>query len=204
MERPTGAGAGTDRDPAPETNLSFIDAIHDTLRDEMRADERIVILGEDVGLRGGVFRATAGLLDEFGEGRVIDTPLAESGIIGCAIGMALNGLRPIAEIQFMDFIHPAMDQIMNEAARIRYRSNNDFSCPIVIRVPFGGGVHGALYHSQSIEAIFVHTPGSQGRRPGDPGRCEGTPPQRDPRRRSRPLSRTQEDVPRDQGPGSGR
>ena len=126
---------------------SLVEAIHDTLRDLMRADERIVVLGEDVGRRGGVFRVTAGLLEEFGEARVLDTPLAESSIIGSAIGMAINGLRPIAEIQFLDFIHSAMDQIMNEAARLRYRSNNDFGCPIVIRVPFGGGVHGALYQA---------------------------------------------------------
>ena len=152
---------------------SFVDAIHDTLRDLMRADDRVVILGEDVGLRGGVFRVTAGLLDEFGEDRVIDTPLAESGIVGTAIGMALNGLRPIAEIQFMDFIYPAMDQIMNEAARLRYRSNNDFAVPLVIRVPFGGGVHGALYHSQSIEAMFVHCPGLIVLAPATPADAKG-------------------------------
>ncbi|MBA2277542.1 MAG: alpha-ketoacid dehydrogenase subunit beta [Chloroflexia bacterium] len=158
-------------DDAPQT--SFIDAIHDTLRDEMRADERVLILGEDVGRRGGVFRVTAGFLDEFGDERVLDTPLAESGIIGSAIGMALNGLRPVAEIQFLDFIHPAMDQIMNEAARIRYRSNNDFQCPIVIRAPFGGGIHGALYHSQSIEAVFVHTPGLKVVVPATPADAKG-------------------------------
>jgi 2-oxoisovalerate dehydrogenase E1 component beta subunit len=116
---------------------------------------------------------TAGLIEEFGEERVIDTPLAESGIIGSAIGMAINGLRPVAEIQFLDFIHPAMDQIMNEAARLRYRSNNDFSCPLVIRTPFGGGVHGALYHSQSIEAIFVHTPGLKVVTPATPADAAG-------------------------------
>ena len=124
---------------------TYIDAIHDTLQQEMRVDDRLVILGEDVGRRGGVFRVTAGLLDEFGPDRVVDTPLAESAIIGTAIGMSLNGLRPIAEIQFLDFIHSAIDQIMSEAAKIRYRSNNHFSCPLVIRVPYGGGVHGALY-----------------------------------------------------------
>lgn len=160
-------------DRGSNVQTSFIDAIHDTLRDAMRTDNRIVILGEDVGRRGGVFRVTAGLLEEFGEGRVIDTPLAESGIIGSAIGMALNGLRPIAEIQFLDFIHSAMDQIMNEAARIRYRSNNDFSCPLVIRAPFGGGVHGALYHSQSIEAMFVHTPGIKVVAPATPADAKG-------------------------------
>jgi 2-oxoisovalerate dehydrogenase E1 component beta subunit len=152
---------------------SLVDAIHDTLLEEMRADERIVIFGEDVARRGGVFRVTAGLLEEFGEARVIDTPLAESEIIGSAIGMALNGLIPIPEIQFLDFIYPAMDQILSEAARMRYRSNNDFSCPIVIRVPFGGGVHGALYHSQSTEALFVHTPGLKVVVPATPADAKG-------------------------------
>ncbi|HKG26800.1 MAG TPA: alpha-ketoacid dehydrogenase subunit beta [Thermomicrobiales bacterium] len=169
----------TDRAPQPDTDVagasskSLIEAIHDTLRDEMRADDRIVVLGEDVGQRGGVFRVTAGLLEEFGEGRVIDMPLAESLIIGSAIGMAVNGLRPVAEIQFLDFIHPAMDQIMNEAARLRYRSNNDFGCPLVIRAPFGGGVHGALYHSQCIEAVFVHTPGLKVVAPSTPADAKG-------------------------------
>jgi len=156
---------------SPEKSL--LEAIHDTLRDAMAADDRIVMLGEDIGRRGGVFRVTAGLLEEFGAERVIDTPLAESEIIGSAIGMALNGLLPIAEIQFLDFIHSALDQIMSEAARIRYRSNNDFSCPLVIRVPFGGGVHGALYHSQSIEAIFVHTPGLKAAAPSTPADPKG-------------------------------
>src|SRR5438477_2705656 len=125
----------------------------------MATDERIVVLGEDVGVRGGVFRITEGFLAEFGERRVIDTPLAEAGIVGVAIGMALHGLLPLAEIQFADFIHPAFDQIVSEAARIRYRSNGDFGVPMVIRAPYGGGVHGALYHSQSIEAFYGHVPG---------------------------------------------
>jgi 2-oxoisovalerate dehydrogenase E1 component beta subunit len=168
LESPT---ATADR-PATTTK-TLIDAIHDTLQEEMRADGRIVVIGEDVGKRGGVFRVTAGLQDEFGADRVIDSPLAESVIVGSAIGMALNGLRPIAEIQFLDFIHDAMNQIMNEAARIRYRSNNDFSCPIVIRTPFGGGVHGALYHSQSIEAMFVHTPGLKVVAPSTPADAAG-------------------------------
>jgi 2-oxoisovalerate dehydrogenase E1 component beta subunit len=168
LERPTEVVVA---DAAPTKSL--IEAIHDTLQDALRADDRVLILGEDVGQRGGVFRVTAGLLDEFGENRVLDTPLAESGIIGSAIGMAVNGLRPIAEIQFLDFIHPAMDQIMNEAARLRYRSNNDFGCPIVIRVPFGGGVHGALYHSQCIEAVFVHTPGLKVVVPATPADAKG-------------------------------
>src|SRR5829696_2023296 len=172
-ERPTQTRPRADDAPGEAPTQSFIDAIHDTLRDVMREDERVLVLGEDVGRRGGVFRVTADFLAEFGEERVVDTPLAESGIIGSAIGMALNGLRPIAEIQFLDFIHPAMDQIMNEAARIRYRSNNDFSCPLVIRAPFGGGVHGALYHSQSIEAVFVHTPGLYVVAPSNPADAAG-------------------------------
>jgi 2-oxoisovalerate dehydrogenase E1 component beta subunit len=141
------------------TEKNIVQTIHDTLWDEMKQDERVLVLGEDVGARGGVFRATAGFLDEFGERRVVDTPLAESGIVGSAIGMAMNGLLPIAEIQFADFIHPAFDQLVSEAARIRYRSAGDWNCPLVVRAPWGGGVHGALYHSQSIEAFYGHVPG---------------------------------------------
>ena len=137
---------------------SVIEAIRDALDEEMAADERVLVLGEDVQL-GGVFRATEGLLEKYGAGRVIDTPLAESSIVGVAFGAAVNGLRPVAEIQFADFIHPAMNQIINEAAKMRYRSGGDFGCPIVVRAPFGGGVHGALYHSQSVEALFCHIPG---------------------------------------------
>lgn len=137
----------------------FLDAIHDALLEEMARDPSIVVLGEDVGKKGGVFGVTDGLYDAYGEARVIDTPLAESCIVGAAIGMSVNGLRPVAEIQFADFIHPAFDQILSEAARLRYRSHNDFGCPIVIRTPYGGGVHGALYHSQSIEAFYAHIPG---------------------------------------------
>jgi 2-oxoisovalerate dehydrogenase E1 component subunit beta len=138
---------------------NVVTAIHEALHDEMAADERIVVLGEDVGARGGVFRVTQGFLEEFGEQRVIDTPLAEGGIVGLAVGMALHGLLPIAEIEFADFIHPAFDQIVSEVARMRYRTNGDFTLPMVIRTPWGGGVHGALYHSQSIEAFFAHVPG---------------------------------------------
>jgi len=125
----------------------------------MERDENVFILGEDVGRKGGVFKATQGLYDQFGEDRVMDTPLAESAIAGVGIGAAMYGMRPIAEMQFADFIMPAVNQIISEASRIRYRSNNDWSCPIVFRAPFGGGIHGALYHSQSVEAVFANQPG---------------------------------------------
>ena len=138
---------------------TLIQAVHGTLFEEMRRDDRVLVLGEDVGARGGVFRATMGLLDEFGSDRVVDTPLDECLIAGVAIGMALDGLRPLAEIQFADFIFPAFNQIVSEAAKMRYRSNGDFGVPMVIRAPYGGGVHGALYHSQSVEAFFAHVPG---------------------------------------------
>jgi 2-oxoisovalerate dehydrogenase E1 component beta subunit len=138
---------------------TFIEAIREGLADEMRRDESVILLGEDVGKKGGVFLATDGLWAEFGEDRVIDTPLTESMIVGASIGAAVNGLRPIAEIQFADFIHPAFNQIVSEAARMRYRSNNGYSVPMTIRAPYGGGVHGALYHSQSVEAFFTHVPG---------------------------------------------
>src|SRR5437870_12019409 len=141
------------------TEKNVIQTIHDTLWDLMKSDERVLVLGEDVGARGGVFRATAGFLDEFGERRVIDTPLAESSIVGVAIGMAMHGLLPVAELQFADFIHPAFDQLVSAAARIRYRSAGDWACPMVVRAPYGGGVHGALYHSQSIESFYCHVPG---------------------------------------------
>ena len=139
--------------------MSYIDAITLAMKEEMARDENVFVLGEDVGKKGGVFKATQGLYDEFGEDRVIDTPLAESAIAGVGIGAAMYGLRPIAEFQFADFIMPAVNQIISEASRIRYRSNNDWSCPIVFRAPFGGGVHGALYHSQSVEAVFANQPG---------------------------------------------
>ena len=138
---------------------TYIEAIRDGIREEMQRDERVMILGEDVGAKGGVFGVTEGLQKEFGEARVLDSPLAELLIVGVAIGAAMNGLRPIAEIQFQDFIMPAVDQIISEAAKMRYRSNGDWGVPMVLRSPFGGGVHGALYHSQSIEAIFAHIPG---------------------------------------------
>ncbi|MGB3060894.1 MAG: alpha-ketoacid dehydrogenase subunit beta [Anaerolineae bacterium] len=136
-----------------------IEALRDTMAQEMRRDPTIIITGEDVGPRGGVFRATQGLFAEFGPDRVIDSPLSELSIIAVGIGMALNGLRPICEIQFADFIFPAFNQIVSEAARFRYRSNGEFPVPMLIRAPYGGGISGGLYHSQSIEAFFCHMPG---------------------------------------------
>jgi 2-oxoisovalerate dehydrogenase E1 component beta subunit len=133
--------------------------LHDAIWQEMERDERVVVLGEDVGQRGGVFLATDGLFERFGAERVIDTPLAEGAIVGVAIGAAVAGLRPVAEIQFADFIYPAVDQIVSEAAKLRYRSRGGFSCPLVIRAPFGGGVHGGLHHSQCPENMFAQVPG---------------------------------------------
>jgi 2-oxoisovalerate dehydrogenase E1 component beta subunit len=129
------------------------------MREEMVRDERVFVMGEDVGARGGVFLATDGFLAEFGEARVIDTPLAESSIAGIAVGAAVNGMRPIAEIEFADFIWPTINQLVGEAARIRYGSNGQVCAPLVVRAPYGGGVRGALYHSQSVEAYFAHAPG---------------------------------------------
>jgi pyruvate dehydrogenase E1 component beta subunit len=139
--------------------MTMIQAVQATLRDEMARNPAVVVLGEDVARNGGVFRATEGLLERFGEERVIDTPLNESGIVGTAIGMAMNGLKPIAEIQFADFVFPAFDQIVSELAKMRYRSGGEFSCPAVVRMPYGGGIRGGGYHSQSPEAYFVHTAG---------------------------------------------
>ena len=155
------------------TEKNVVTAIHDALYAEMAADDRLVVLGEDVAARGGVFRVTQGFLEEFGEERVIDTPLAEAGIIGVAVGMALHGLVPIAEIEFADFIHPAFDQMVSEVAKMRYRTNGDFGLPMVVRAPYGGGVHGALYHSQSIEALYGHIPGIKVVVPGTPQDAAG-------------------------------
>ncbi|HLH71886.1 MAG TPA: alpha-ketoacid dehydrogenase subunit beta [Chloroflexota bacterium] len=152
---------------------SLLEAVRDTLDAEMERDERVIILGEDVGTKGGVFKATEGLLDKFGSDRVLDAPLGEDSIVGVAIGAALNGMRPIAEIQFADFIFPAMDQIVSEAARMRYRTNGAFGCPLVIRAPYGGGIHGALYHSQCVEALFFHVPGLKICVPATPADAKG-------------------------------
>ena len=139
--------------------MTMVQAIQDALRVALREDDRVVLLGEDVGRNGGVFRVTEGLQAEFGSERVADTPLAENGIVGAAIGMALYGLRPVAEIQFVDFIYPAFDQIVSEMAKLRWRSAGQYSCPVVVRAPYGGGIKGGLYHSQSPEAYFCHTAG---------------------------------------------
>lgn len=152
---------------------TLIEAVREGLAEEMRRDWRVIVLGEDVGVHGGVFRVTDGLHAEFGPDRVIDTPIAELGIVGTAIGSALNGLRPVAEIQFADYIYPAVDQIVNEAAKIRYRTNGEFGCPLVIRAPYGAGVHGALYHSQSVEALFAHVPGLKVVTPATPYDAKG-------------------------------
>jgi 2-oxoisovalerate dehydrogenase E1 component beta subunit len=152
---------------------NIIQAVNDALRIEMRRDPRVVVLGEDVGKFGGVFRATLGLIEEFGPDRVIDTPLAEAGIIGAAIGMAMYGLRPVPEIQFSDFIFPAFDQIVNERAKRRYRSGGQYAAPVVIRTPVGGGIKGGHYHSQSPEALFIHTPGLQVICPSNPYDAKG-------------------------------
>jgi len=153
--------------------MNIIQAVNNALHTEMELDSSVVILGEDVGKFGGVFRATSGLYDTFGAERVIDTPLAESGIIGAAIGMALYGLRPVPEIQFVDFIFPAFDQIVNELAKFRYRSGGQYSCPVVIRTPYGGGIRGGHYHSQSPESLFVHTAGLKVVIPSNPRDAKG-------------------------------
>ncbi|MGI0090838.1 MAG: alpha-ketoacid dehydrogenase subunit beta [Nitrososphaerales archaeon] len=139
--------------------LTMVQAVNSALRRELKRNENVVLLGEDIGREGGVFRATEGLLHEFGPERVIDTPLAEDGIVGAAIGMALYGLEPVAEIQFMDFVYPAFNQIVSELAKFRYRSGGQYAPKVVIRMPYGGGIKGGLYHSQSTEAFFVHIPG---------------------------------------------
>jgi 2-oxoisovalerate dehydrogenase E1 component beta subunit len=152
---------------------TVIDAIREGMDEEMARDPSVFLIGEDVGTRGGVFLASDGLYKKYGALRVIDSPLAESGIVGVAIGAAVNGMRPIAEIQFADFIAPAMNQIIEEAARFSYRTAGDFNLPMVIRAPWGGGVHGALYHSQSIEATFAHIPGLKVVAPGTPADAKG-------------------------------
>lgn len=152
---------------------TMVQSINGALSSEMQRDDRVVVLGEDVGKVGGVFRVTAGLQEQFGEERVIDTPLAEGGIIGTAIGMALYGMRPVPEIQFADFIFPAFDQIVSEAAKYRYRSGGEYTCPMVIRTPYGGGIRGGHYHSQSPESLFIHTAGLKVVCPSNPYDAKG-------------------------------
>jgi pyruvate dehydrogenase E1 component beta subunit len=140
-------------------NLTLVQAVRDGLYGEMERDDSVLVMGEDVGQNGGVFRATQGLYDEFGGDRVVDTPLAEAGIVGTAVGMAAYGMRPVPEIQFMGFIYPAFDQIISHAARMRTRSRGRYTCPMVVRAPYGGGIRAPEHHSESKEAFFVHEPG---------------------------------------------
>ncbi len=153
--------------------MTNVEAVRSTLHDALASDERTLIMGEDVGNRGNVFLITKGFIEEFGEERIIDTPIAEASIVGIAVGMAMEGLRPIAEIQFADFIYPAFNQIVGEAAKTRYRSNGEYTCPLVIRTPYGGGVRGALSHSVSIEALFYHVPGLKIVAPSTPTDIKG-------------------------------
>ncbi|BFH69388.1 MAG: alpha-ketoacid dehydrogenase subunit beta [Paenibacillus dendritiformis] len=153
--------------------IDYIDAIRTAMKEEMERDADVFVLGEDVGVKGGVFTTTKGLYEQFGEARSLDTPLAESAIAGVAIGAAMVGMKPIAEMQYSDFMFPATNQIISEAARIRYRSNNDWSCPVVIRAPIGGGVAGGLYHSQCPESVFFGTPGLKIVAPATPYDAKG-------------------------------
>lgn len=153
--------------------ITLIEAVNQAFAYEMRSDKDVVLLGEDVGVNGGVFRATDGLIDEFGSDRVVDTPLAESVIVGMGIGMAAQGLKPIVELQFMGFIYPAVDQIINHAARLRNRTRGRLTCPMVIRAPFGGGIHAPEHHSESTEALFAHMPGVRVVIPSSPARAYG-------------------------------
>ena len=153
--------------------MNIIQAVNSALDHALGSDEDVFVFGEDVGKFGGVFRATDGLQATHGEHRVFDTPLSEGGIIGMAIGMAVYGLKPVPEIQFSDFIYPAFDQIVNEMAKFRYRSGGEYPCPVTIRTPFGGGIRGGHYHSQSPEAYFAHTAGLKVVVPSDPYTTKG-------------------------------
>lgn len=153
--------------------MRLIQAVREGLREELAADDGVFIIGQDIGVNGGVFRVTEGLLDEFGPDRVIDFPLAESGMVGVAVGAAMNGMRPVVEIQFADFIFPAFNQVVSEAARMYYRTNGEYSVPLVVRAPYGGGVRGGLYHSQSVEAYFAHVPGLKVIVPSNPHDAKG-------------------------------
>ena len=153
--------------------MNMAHALNDALAVALAEDERVVLLGEDIGRTGGVFRVTDGLQERFGEHRVVDTPVAESGIVGAAFGMAVAGLRPVVEIQLLGFSYPAYDQIVSHVGRIRNRSNHRFTAPMVIRIPFGGGIGAAEHHSESSEAIYAHTPGIKVVAPGTPAAAKG-------------------------------
>lgn len=160
--------------PEPTTGkLTIAQAVRDAMLQEMERDERVIVLGEDVGVDGGVFRATDGLIERFGPERVIDTPLAESSIVGMSIGLAATGLVPVAEIQFMGFVYPAINQLFAHAARLRNRSRGRLSCPMVVRMPFGGGIHPPEHHSESYEAMFLNTPGIKVVVPSNPYDAKG-------------------------------
>ncbi len=174
--------AATDKVPAtglhavPESDtqkLTIAQAVRDAMRDEMRLDDRVLVLGEDVGVDGGVFRATDGLIEEFGPDRVIDTPLAESAIIGLSVGLAATGFRPVAEIQFMGFVYPAVNQLFSHVARLRNRSRGRLSVPMVVRMPYGGGIHPPEHHSESYESLFLNTPGIKVAVPSNPYDAKG-------------------------------
>ena len=152
---------------------TVIEAVREAMHEEMARDPNVFIIGEDVGNRGGVFLATQGLIEEFGEERVIDAPLAEAAIVGIALGASYKGLRPIAEIQFSDFVWPAANQLIGEAARVCYGTNGELSAPMVVRIPYGGGIRGGLFHSQNVEAYFFHTPGLKVVAPATPYDAKG-------------------------------
>ena len=153
--------------------ISVIEAVRSAMQEEMRRDSSVFVLGEDVGKRGGVFLSTQGFLDEFGESRVIDTPLAEASIMGIALGAAFKGMRPIPEVQYSDFVWPSINHLVGEAARARYGSNGQLTVPMVVRIPYGGGIRGGLYHSQNVESFFFHVPGLKVVSPGTPYDAKG-------------------------------
>lgn len=165
--------SGGNRGGTALAKINYLEAIRLAMYEEMERDESVFVLGEDVGIKGGVFQATRGFVEKFGEERALDAPLSESAIAGVAIGAAMHGMRPIAEMQYADFMLPAVNQIISEAAKIRYRSNNDWECPVVIRAPFGGGIFGGLYHSQCPESIFFGTPGLKIVAPSTPYDAKG-------------------------------
>jgi len=170
------AGGGRTLHAVPEPTsdkLTIVQAVRDAMHDEMARDPRVLVLGEDVGRDGGVFRATEGLLEQFGPERVLDTPLAESAIVGTSIGLAATGMRPVAEIQFMGFVYPAVNQLLAHAARLRNRTRGRLSLPMVVRIPYGGGIHPPEHHSESYESLFIHSPGLKVVLPSNPYDAKG-------------------------------